>query len=156
MSTLSSEARHEIVGALITRLRNLDTAAIEEWRKGPHFPSIVYGDQNQQAWSEFNRLLLDPAHSDAHIHLLNAWRRWPGSRELTQAEIPVYTSGRWLHVHFAPYTARAHPWSGYFERWLRVIASWPMQTSFLESAFRVHEALRGIPKAQCGDPVVVK
>jgi hypothetical protein len=153
LSTLSLEGRREVVDTPIGRLRNLDTAAIAQWLEEPG--PVERRGQNLQQYEDSKRYLLDPAHADAHIHLLNAWRRWSDPQELAQAEVPVFTCGRWLHRHFAPYTAREHAWCGYVERWLRVIANWPMQSSFAESAFRLHEALRGIPKAGTRAPLVV-
>jgi hypothetical protein len=108
-----------------------------------------------QPYDRFLAYLLDSEHIGAHIHLLHPWRRWTDQGEVAEAEVPVNKSGRWLHCHFSPYTAREQGWCLYLERWLRVIAKWPMQNSFVESSFRLHEALRRIPKSEPLGPLVV-
>jgi hypothetical protein len=61
---------------------------------------------------------------------------------------PVDIGGRTLQWHFVPLSSHPSPWCRYVERWLRVIAAWPMQTSFVAGLDRINEALRQSPNGE--------
>jgi hypothetical protein len=139
---MSQDARSGVVESLIVRLRTLYMHGIVETRRTSDRKNYSYTDPDNQYCLKFLRTLLDARHAGAHIHLLNAWRKWRDHNERAAAERPDFVSGKWYHAHYSPYSAREESWCIYVERWLRVIAGWPMQTSFVENASRLEEALR--------------
>ena len=154
LSPLSQEARHEVIDSLLTRLRRVDSEGTSQICRSATLGKLA--DRDLQRYRAFQQRLLDkPRHRGAHIHLIFAWRPWDSFREHAAAEAPVLTSERWYHQHFGPYTQREQPWCRYVERWLNVIAQWPMQKSLVTSIYRLYERLRKIPTGKSVGPFAI-
>ena len=99
------------------------------------------------------KILGNPRHRDARIHLL---LESPDYGVQRMGAAPAFLAEeRCIHMHYAPWRSGGQRWSPWAERWLQVIAGWPLQTSFIASANQLGESLRRLPKGKFLDSPVV-
>jgi transposase-like protein len=136
LSSISTEARLEIVDDLVARFRNLDQRfPCESFKALNKFPNFIADIQAK------------PRHAGAQLHLLAAWQMPPTFRD--------WLEQRCVQVHYAPWPTLRGRWIDLAERWLRVIAGWPMQTSFIASLDQLCEILRRLPKEGVPETLIV-
>jgi transposase-like protein len=136
LSGISKDARLGIVDNLVARLRNLDERFPGESFKGlDKLPSFVEAIQSK------------PQYAGAQLHLLAAWDLPPPFRD--------WLKQRCVQMHYAPRPTVRGRWIDLGERWLRVIADWPMQTSFIASVHRLAETVRHVSKEKALKSLIV-
>ena len=140
--TGSGMARQEIAADLAARLRGLQQRSFG--RPEPAVDKFIVFLQ---------KILGNPRHRDARIHLLLESPEY-GVHRMGAAQA-FLAEERCIHMHYAPWRSGGHRWSPWAERWLQVIAGWPLQTSFIASANQLGESLRRLPKGKFLDSPVV-
>ena len=133
LSPMSVEARRGAIADLVARLRGLESRSF---------------GRPESAAEEFvdfvKRLQAKPRHAGAQIHLL---AHYQDTGAYISAAAQTYIAGQaCIQLHYTPWNCRGRRWSNLVERWLQVIADWPMQTSFLTSAFQTGNLLRQVPR----------
>jgi hypothetical protein len=88
---------------------------------------------------EFLRAILaEPRHAGAQMHLLvDSW----GVRASAVARA-YFAQQPSIRLQVAPRITPRSDWGNWVTCWLRAIAAWPLQTSFIETAFEMRELLR--------------
>lgn len=138
-ASLSAEARQDVTGDLVARFRNLEKGVF-----GRLEPPVDKFIQFIEA------IVSNPKHKDAQIHLLLE-RHGAGVHARAKALFWLADQPNvWLH-----YTPWKRIWSDLVECWLRVIAAWPLQESFVSTAYQICQILREIPKDQYLDTLVI-
>jgi hypothetical protein len=138
LSSLSEDSRRKIGQELATRLQRLEDQQIRiglalSPERGPMSPTL---------FGEFVRdIMIDPRHQGAEIHVITQKEGFQGIPEVRA----WLTHHACIRLHDAPWSHRAPRWDDLAGRWLQAIADWPMQTSFVESAFQLSTRLREFP-----------
>ena len=141
LSQMSAEARRDAVDDLVARLRKLDTECVR--RLEPATERFI----------EFvKRIQANPRHAGAQIHLI---AHLPDRGACVSPAAQAYVGDQeCIELHYVPWNRCGRQWANLAERWLRVTAAWPMQTSFVETLFALGSLLRGIPQGKHSDTLV--
>ena len=79
-----------------------------------------------------NAIAGNPRHRDAEIHLVLG-RRWNGAYVCPEGLYAMADHAN-VRIHYTPFGGR---WSDFVQHWLRSIARWPMQESFIQSVLDI-------------------
>jgi len=133
LSDISLKERLSIADDLLSRFRKLEARALHAPWQDPD-------------WEKFNKFVQaihnKPRHAGAQIHLLLG-------TAVRFMEHPC------IQMHHAPWSGLHPRWSAWVERWLKVIATWPMQASLLASAQQIGEKFRQLPRGKCLDTLII-
>jgi hypothetical protein len=136
LSGMSEEARLETVDDMAVLIRNLEERNMTALMKNVGKPTALAAEQFVEL---LRTILAKPRHAGAQVHLLVASSDGPlaspGARTLL-AEQPS------IRIHVAPTIAARSDWGNWVTCWLRAIAVWPLQTSFIDSAFQMRDLMR--------------
>jgi hypothetical protein len=132
LSAMARQERIEITDDLVSCLRKLQGR------------TPVRPDPDTRMFPEFlRRIQTKPRHANAQIHLLME-QYWDRDAVSSLAGERPLTGQQGIQLHHAPWGPHGR-WNDMVERWLTEIGSWPMQTSFVESANQMREILRQPP-----------
>jgi hypothetical protein len=141
LSGMSEEARREAVDSLAVAIRNLEERNKTVWMKNAGLPNFRLPALTSEQFLEFLRAVLaKPRHAGAQMHLLvDSWECGARASEVARAYLAQQPS---IRLQVAPRISARSDWGNWVTCWLRAIAAWPLQTSFIETAFQVRELLR--------------
>jgi Homeodomain-like domain len=135
LSPMSVDTRRDMVAGFVGRLRKLHTSTFG--RPQPAAKRFITFLKAIQA---------DPRHPGAQIHLV-AHR--PDTGAYVSPAVQAYLAQQTcIHLHCVPWNRRGRKWANLVERWLHVVAAWPMQTSFVETLFVLDDLFAKVPADQ--------
>jgi hypothetical protein len=141
LSGMSEEARRETVDSLALAIRNLEERNKTAWMKNAGQPNFRLPALTSEQFLEFLRTILaKPRHAGAQMHLLvDSWGCGARASDVARAYLTQQPS---IRLQVGPRISARSDWGNWVTCWLRAIAAWPLQTSFIESAFQMRELLR--------------
>jgi hypothetical protein len=143
LASLDREAREGLVARLIARFREVD-------RRSFGRPEPASGK-----FIEFvSTLAAKPRHRNAEIHLI-VERHERGAHACP--EVKTWLAGqKCIRVHYTPWDRAGRNWIDLAQRWLDVIAAWPMQASLVESLSQMTRLLEQLPEGKYLDTLVIR
>jgi hypothetical protein len=141
LSPISREARQEIAEELAMLIRNLEERNIKVLLKNAGLPNFRQPAPATEQFLEFLRTIVaNPWNAGAQVHLLvDSWECGAQASVAARALIAERPS---IRLEIAPRITPRTDWGNWVTCWLRAIAAWPLQTSFIERAFQIRELLR--------------
>ena len=142
-SSLDGAGRKELVDGLVGRFRELGGRSFG--RPAPAAEKFI---------QFVSVMAAKPRHRDAEIHLL---MERPESGAHAGAQAQAWLAGqKCIQVHYTPWSRRGPRWTALAERWLRVIAAWPLQARFAASVDHMSGMLARLPAGKYLDTLVIR
>ncbi len=141
LSGMSEEARRETVDSFAVAIRNLEEQNMTPLMKNVGQPNFRQPAPASEQFLEFLRTILTkPRHAGALVHLLvGSWESGTATSAGVRALLAEQPS---IRLHVAPRIAARSDWGNWVACWLRAIAAWPLQTSFIDSAYQMRDLMR--------------
>jgi hypothetical protein len=153
LSQLSQEARQEIAEELAMLIRNLEERNMKVLMKNAGLPNFRLPSFGSEQFLEFLRMIVaNPWNAGAQVHLLVD--SWEGGAWASVAARAYLTERPYIRLQVAPRVTPRTDWGNWVTCWLRAIAAWPLQTSFIERAFQIRELLR-LDRGHLGPRVII-
>jgi len=141
LSGMSREARQETVDCLAVAIRNLEERNMTALMRSVGQPNSREPAPANEQFLEFLRTILaKPRHAGAEVHLLVA--SWESRTAASAAARTFLAEHASIQLHVAPRITARTDWGNWVAHWLLAIADWPLQASFIESAYQIRDLLR--------------